>query len=1181
MSRLDPIETTERIRDNYVRYLSTTFPIIDADLQSEFKRQLEQEQRLLRGPILEATPPFQTGSSISDLVESGDLSQEFSSLCGDEFPFERPLYNHQESAIRKLVLDRRNVVIASGTGSGKTEAFLVPIFNHLLSELESGGLSPGVRALLLYPMNALANDQMKRLRRILSDFPHLTFGRYTGETKETAKVARDQFERNYPDEPFIKNELHSREEMRDSPPHILLTNYAMLEYLLLRPKDHEFFDGEKAGHWRFIVIDEAHTYDGAKGMEMAMLIRRLKDRVVGSEAGRIQCVATSATLGKGQENIPRIAAFASSLFSERFEWSDNAPRMQDVVVASRIPSQELGPVWDRPNHLLYGSLSEAIASGEKSVKRLFDIAGDHGVPIDSSVKPISVDADDLSEESVQRFLYDILVGDPNLRRLRQLLEKGPMFLSDIASEVFSGLSEDDSLKAVRALVDLAVQAKSQKQNSPLLPARYHVFVRALEGAYLQMYPSRKLYLDRREMVRVGEERFPVFELGSCRRCARLYLVGKIVNGKLKQVPETLQIDQEELEFYLLIGEQDGISLDEDQEVLVGSEDIEPIGEYYQLCTRCAAIDEEGALELLCSCGSPKQRLRRVSSDENRVRHCLACGSRTTTGNLVRRFVTGQDAPVTVLATALYQEIPPHGHVNSRRVEESLSEEWESVGSSKDSEVFQQTGRQLLMFSDSRQDAAFFACYMEQTYHRILQRRLIIKTLDRYRNEVVRNKWRINDLIEPLRREAEMIGVFPRGHSLQQQKSEAWKWVLRELLTFERRYSLEGLGLLGFKVVQPEGWNVSDNHPLGRDPWGLSVDEIGKLYEILLDSFRIGGAVSFPDPISPRDEAFMPRNFEYYFREREAAPRRHIFAWTGSRRGRPNRRLDFLLKLSKQCASDLSEENCRGMLSDIWRRGFRPGEQSSLWNYHFQRDSLAGEGSVYRLRYEFWQLKPTSIDPSLKWYRCDNCMNLYSQNVRDICPTYQCNGRLSSCDPKDVFKGNHYRELYVGLKPLKMVSREHTAQLTSEAAAELQDQFMRGEVNVLSCSTTFELGVDVGELESVVMRNVPPTPANYVQRAGRAGRRMDRAAFCLTFCQRRSHDLTHFTDPGRMVSGEIRSPGFELRNTKIVRRHLHAVALAAFWRQFDTYFGKARFSFSLQVNPRVRHSVSSCSQDQNH
>ena len=137
----------------------------------------------------------------------------------------------------------------------------------------------------------------------------------------------------------------------------------------------------------------------------------------------------------------------------------------------------------------------------------------------------------------------------------------------------------------------------------------------------------------------------------------------------------------------------------------------------------------------------------------------------------------------------------------------------------------------------------------------------------------------------------------------------------------------------------------------------------------------------------------------------------------------------------------------------------------------------------------------------------------------------------------------------------MKAREHTAQLTSDEAADIQQQFVRGEVNALSCSTTFELGVDVGELQSVVMRNMPPTTANYVQRAGRAGRRTDSAALVLTYAQRRSHDLSRFQDPKAMVSGEVRSPYVPLGNERIDRRHAHSVALAAFFRDAKEQTGE--------------------------
>src|SRR5690606_36371495 len=181
---------------------------------------------------------------------------------------------------------------------------------------------------------------------LLAGAPDITFGRYIGETEQTRQAALDRFRKQFPEVEPLTNELLSREEMQQRPPHILLTNYAVLEYLLLRPADSVFFDGDTARHWRFIVLDEAHTYDGATGIEVAMLLRRLKDRVVQSEPGRLQCLATSATLGRGRQDFKRVARFASDLFGEPFEWNETDPDRQDIVEAVREdlevpPSTEL------------------------------------------------------------------------------------------------------------------------------------------------------------------------------------------------------------------------------------------------------------------------------------------------------------------------------------------------------------------------------------------------------------------------------------------------------------------------------------------------------------------------------------------------------------------------------------------------------------------------------------------------------------------------------------------------------------------------------------------------------------------------------------------------------------------------------------------------------------------------
>jgi len=477
---LHPLVVAERIREDYARYLQTIYFFRDHALRRQFREAISAPHFLTKGPILESAAPFCVGRSIEDMVRDGILHPGFRTLCSDALPLYRPLYLHQDRAIEKVVAGGRNVVIATGTGSGKTEAFLIPILDHLLREQEAGTLErPGVRALLLYPMNALANDQLRRLRRVLGSFPAITFGRYTGETEEEDGKAETRFRDQFPDEPRIPNELLSRRQLRARPPHILITNYAMLEYLLLRPQDCEFLDGETGQHWRFIILDEAHIYSGAEGIEIAMLLRRLKDHIVRSEPGRLRCIATSATLGRGREDFPAIARFAAEIFGEPFEWDDNDPTRQDVVEAEREPAAALGERWGEGTPSLYRALADAMEK-QAALETLCRLALGEGVPADV-VEQARQEAMTSPQEATSRFLYFLLRGDGRLHRLRNELSR-PRDLAELAPALFP--EDPQASEHLIRLVDLAVRARPGREEVPLLPTRYHLFARALEGAFV-------------------------------------------------------------------------------------------------------------------------------------------------------------------------------------------------------------------------------------------------------------------------------------------------------------------------------------------------------------------------------------------------------------------------------------------------------------------------------------------------------------------------------------------------------------------------------------------------------------------------------------------------------------------------------------------------------------------------
>jgi len=268
---MNTIEITKKLEESLVDYLATTFDVNkdgeETELAYEIRNSFERSGALFNGPFLELILPYKTILSIRQLCDAGIFSRKILDL--DCFKLKKPkpvsldteLYTHQVKAIKKLCAENKSVVVSAGTGSGKTESFSLPIVNDLLQDN-----TPGVRALLVYPLNALVNDQLDRLRVLLQG-TDITFGRYTGELPK--KATRDSN--------TLQNEIISREEIWGGRiPQILITNYAMLEYLLLRPDDETLF---QSGLWKYLVLDEAHTYSGAKGIEVAMLVRRLKERL--------------------------------------------------------------------------------------------------------------------------------------------------------------------------------------------------------------------------------------------------------------------------------------------------------------------------------------------------------------------------------------------------------------------------------------------------------------------------------------------------------------------------------------------------------------------------------------------------------------------------------------------------------------------------------------------------------------------------------------------------------------------------------------------------------------------------------------------------------------------------------------------------------------------------------------
>lgn len=347
VSKMNSIEKSKYIDARYKEYLRSSFKFGDENLQSLFENQLQSEE-LFKGPYVDLSLPFKRGKSIKELVNSGVVSPLFLKLA--DIDFDRPLYAHQEEALQRIG-SGRSVVVTTGTGSGKTESFLFPILNDILKDEENGNTEIGVRAIFLYPMNALVNDQIDRVRRILSKCPTITYGFFTGETpeKESKNYRKELGKENntvIPD-----NELISREAIRENPPHLLFTNYSMLEYLLIRPNDYAIFEPSRLENWKYVVLDEAHTYSGSLGIEISLLMRRL----TGLAEKKPRFILTSATLGCQGESENEIVDFARSLTSI------DGFGVDDIIFSKRIelePSSQEYAVEGSDYELLKQSLDK-------------------------------------------------------------------------------------------------------------------------------------------------------------------------------------------------------------------------------------------------------------------------------------------------------------------------------------------------------------------------------------------------------------------------------------------------------------------------------------------------------------------------------------------------------------------------------------------------------------------------------------------------------------------------------------------------------------------------------------------------------------------------------------------------------------------------------------------------------
>lgn len=1105
MKKLNPIERSKYIDEHYKEYLRSSFEFGKTDLQKLFVRQLESE-RLFKGPYVDMSFPFQRGHNLDYLIDKDIVCRSFKKL--NDINFTRPLYSHQEESI-KLIKSGRSAIITTGTGSGKTESFLYPILNDLLYDVEKGNNEVGIRAIFLYPMNALVNDQIDRIRKILQNCPEITFGFFTGETPESASANYRKKLGEENDIVISNNELVSREEIRENPPHLLFTNYSMLEYLLIRPNDYAIFVPERLNNWKYVVLDEAHTYNGSLGIEISLLLRRL----TGLALKKPQFILTSATLGEQGKSENDIVHFAASLTSADFSVSD-------IIFSKRIPLQE------KPKYRVKGEDYSAIMAASEAFADIKDIVAKYYTGTASNVREL---------------LYDFLCRDENVHNLSRLLSKG----SRDFSELYGDMRENVSQNELIALIDIINAA--EKDGMGLFDLKYHSFVRPLSGAFITYCKQPKLSLTKTNEI----DGMKAFEVGNCRYCNSPYIIGKIQRKEDDQMNYLLQ--NKEIDIYENYGNEEFVRIDFFLlENAVNEEEVEKDSiEPYEVCAKCGEIHAAGNLNAKkCKCGDQyhftvykviQDKEKDADSIYNNISQCPCCGHRGKSG-VVKALNIGKDEGTALIAQMLYEAID-EGDQEEKKVKKlTLKPLAKQSNSSVEGKV-----KQYLAFSDSRQQASFAAVFFDSNHVRMLRKRLIWEMIQN-QNYAEMN---INELTAYLEDKIKTSDLFP--NDLGSHKN-AWAAVLVDLLKVDGAYDGEGLGLYYFDLDIKSIIDAFSEEEISDAFAGCNMtkEKLYNLMQIAFSVFKTTPAINYVKSTLTQEERKdileyrRFTNFVILSNPKKSKKATEDQAFNGVRSflpvtGESNMIVRYVMK-AFDVDADTAKETLEMIFSLLVQASDIEGGDKFLIK-HDKKDAY----QINAGRYIVKNYKKS------KFYQCDKCGRLTPYNINDKCVQDKCPGTLHEIDPDEALATNYYRQQYKTKKIERIVIKEHTAQLDRKQAKEYQIDFKNKKINILSCSTTFEMGIDIGGLETVFMRNVPPTPANYVQRAGRAGRRKDSAAYILTYCGTGSHDFTYFSEPEKMISGIIKPPYFNVLNKKIIVRHLMATSLGYFFRKYPEYF----------------------------
>lgn len=1199
MNKYSVENTYEALRQKMLQYIKTIYMGKNTALREACSPELEEPLSISQEPYIEANQAYKVLENglleIDPTLLSVDLKLFFERMIADGLGVFRNPYVHQVEAL-KAYFSGRDLLVATGTGSGKTECFMWPIVAKLYSEAVSspdGWKDRGVRALMLYPMNALVSDQLGRLRRMTGDHKgqfasYFTaigtrrpqFGMYTGRTPYAGEQSIDEdkklaktLRRNLVDcsdkakERLIKigkypakvdlddytkrllkgqhythpldAELLTRQEIQNSCPDVLITNYSMLEYMLLRPIEADIWKDTKAwlhakeDNKLLFVIDEAHMYRGSSGGEVALLIRRLMHKLeIGRE--KVQFILTTASIPSSSNLAVRDFANALSGQSDgamSFEIIRGVNAKIDFSNTRSYPAKKIQDI----------SVDDLVGEQERretALKAYADLFGEKYDHIDFS-----------NETQVEAWLYSVLLKDEPLLNIIAACRGRATRLDRLAEIAFPNDPKEDALRGTTVLLALAPLAKN-KDGNVLFPARLHLMFRGLRGLYScsnpsctckqptpnKQLPAGRIYFS--EKTDICECGGKVFELLNDRACGSLFIKGyidKTATGTKYVWPKK--------------GMDFSDSLCEVQFYLVGSGEEKEIAKLLKGDVSFGWLDSiTGRLfeDDSHACAPNFLRVafcRKIGKNVWSFDKCPHCGRKHL---ITTNFTTKGNEPFFNL------------------VSEQLANQPQTLFKPEDLALSPNKGRKVLLFSDSRQKAAILA-----------------KDLTRAADEDAMKK--------ALTIAAKTLQEWAADHNCEPSMDLLYPIVVEIACKNGLRFFYgDDEGLLEKHIDQyKEDVEMCEwtGEEFSYADFALKAKPIPGLYSVQLlkqicSSFRSLSDVAFcwvaPCPKTLKKALFTLNKGNVPLSEEEFLS---IFAaWS----------IDSLTSNYAYGVQEISDKNREDAAMRDGRWGLRPGNEmaASLKKFISNAKDLSDTQIDVLIKALLMctaedESGKKYINPSLvtlkfephpqkEWYVCPRCGRVAPSTLWGKClHCYMADAEPMG--PSDIEGLHFWREpvlrAMAGDENTVMTSinaEEHTAQLshkdqvdskmwstTESFEMRFQNVYVDNEhpkpVDVLSCTTTMEVGIDIGSLTAVGLRNIPPMRENYQQRAGRAGRRGAAVSSIITYIDNGPHDSYYYDHPELIISGEPRAPWIDSHNKKLVCRHLNIVTLVDFLR----------------------------------